>query len=369
MSEKRKNLIEKAQRISRGVEPTFIRPTHYMADLIRALNYYNINNTDLDKKKWFIGFIAQTDKRTAASLLKLDERKFRHAGILARLKLNGSELQTKEQEKLDSMSRELIGSLTAIPQPKVKSSVSLTTTPPIVNVQERIEALAHAHASEFDSAIDDFCLNKSSEFSAKNYLLSNNISIPVAKSIAKLYIPLRQELSEAVLGDDRQLTEGYRNFNKRQLKAFLAFVTKILEDCMQQVVTGKATRAITKKPQSPTKMVAKLKYMKEFKDLDLKSIPIARIVDSTEVWVYNTKLRKIQVYRSTKGSRLSVKNSTILGFDIKLSTQYTIRTPETYFSFNVTSKRELSDSLLGLKTKASVPNGRTSEDCVIIGAF
>lgn len=366
MSDKRKAVIEKAERLSKGVERT-IRPESYKADLIRALNYYNINNTDLDKKKWFIGYVAKTDKRTAAGLLKIDERHFRHAGILARLIEGGTSLQTTEQNKFDAMSKELIARLDA-PAP-VKTKSALTVAAPVVNIQERIEALAHLHGAEFDNAIDEFCALKSSEFSAKNYLLSNNVSAPVAKHIASFYTKLIQELTDAVAGKDVQLNEGYRNFNKRQLKALLAFVSTIVADCSQQVVTAKAQKVVTKKAQTPAKLVAKMNYMRVFDDLKLKSVPSTRIVDSTEVWVYNTKTRKIQVYCSEKGSRLTVKNSSIVGFDIKTSTQYTIRNPEAYFKFNVTSKRELGDSIKSITTKASTPNGRVSEDCIILGAF
>lgn len=366
MSDKREATIEKTQRIIKGVERT-IRPENYKADLISALNYYNINNTDLDKKKWFISHVAKTDKRSAAGLLKIDERHFRHAGILARLIELGNSLQTTEQTKFDDMSKELIARITA-PTP-VKPKSTLTVAIPVVNVQERIEALAHLHGAEFDNAIDEFCALKASDFSAKNYLLSNNVSAPVAKHIASFYTALIKELTDAVAGKDSQLNEGYRNFNKRQLKALLAFVSGIVAECSQQVVTAKAQKVVTKKAQTPAKLVAKMNYMRVFDDLKLKSVPSTRIVDSTEVWVYNTKNRKIQVYRSEKGSRLTAKNSSIVGFDIKTSTQYTIRNPEAYFKFNVTSKRELGDSIKNITTKASTPNGRVSEDCIILGAF
>lgn len=368
MSEKRKSAIEKAERISRGVE-TSIRSESYTADLIRALNYYNINNTDADKKKWFLSYIAKNDKKLAVSLLSVDEREFRHAGILARLLEGGNELKGKELEKFESLKANLISRVTK-PVVKIKSRVSATkTNAPTVNIQDRIEALARLHAAEFNSAIDEFCALKTSEFSAKSYLLSNNVTTPVAKQIASFYSSLVKELKVAVEGKDAQLNEGYKHFNKRQLKALLAFVEGIVSDCTQQAVTAKAKQAVTKKPKTPAKLVAKMPYLPVFEELKLKSVPSTRIVDSTEVWVYNTKARKIQVYCSEKGSRLTVKNSSIVGFDIKTSKQYIIRSPEKYFVFNVTSKRELNASLKTLKTKPSVPNGRMSADCVIIGAF
>lgn len=367
MSEKRKATIEKAERISRGVEAS-IRQESYNSDLIRALNFYNINNNDSDKKKWFLTYIAKSNKKLAVSLLGVDEREFRHAGILARLLEGGNTLRTNELEKYETFKANLI-SLAAKPVAKSKSNLTVAKVTPVVNVQDRIEALARTHAAEFDAEIDKFCALKSSDFSAKNYLLSNNVTAPVAKQISTFYGSLIKELSEAVSGKDSQLNEGYKHFNKRQLKALLTFVETIVSDCTQQIVTAKAKKVVTKKPQTPAKLVAKMNYLRTFDELQLKSVPSTRIVDSTEVWVYNTKSRKLQVYCSEKGSRLTVKNSSIVGFDIKTSSQYTIRSPEKYFVFNVTSKRELNASLKTLKTKSSVPNGRVSEDCIIVGAF
>ena len=92
---KRKQLIERADRMMKGVERQ-LNPDNYMSDLIGALNYYNANHDDKDKKKWLISHLAKTDKKLAVELLKVDEYHFRHAGILARLMDGGSELQEKE---------------------------------------------------------------------------------------------------------------------------------------------------------------------------------------------------------------------------------------------------------------------------------
>ena len=92
---KRKQLIEKADRMMKGVERQ-LNPNHYMRDLIGALNYYNANHDDKDKKKWLISHMAKTDKKLAVELLKVDEYHFRYAGILARLMDGGSELEEKE---------------------------------------------------------------------------------------------------------------------------------------------------------------------------------------------------------------------------------------------------------------------------------
>jgi hypothetical protein len=239
----------------------------------------------------------------------------------------------------------------------------------VVSIQDRIEEKARDLAGEIEGAIDEFITNKKSDFSAKNYLLAQSASAPVAKRIGEFYVRLYNELADAINQEDEQLVEGYSNFNKRELKAFHKFVGVIIEDCEQMVQTAKATRAPRKrKATPPSKVVGKLKYLKEFAELNLKSCKPEDILSATELWVYNTKYRKVQVYKADVGT-LSVKGTTILGFSVKDSTSLTLRKPEEFFKNLSLGKRALNAAIKKITTKPSTPNGRVNEECVLLGAF
>ena len=226
---------------------------------------------------------------------------------------------------------------------------------------------AHELAGEIEGAIDDYVLNRT-DFSAKNYLMANNVSAPIAKRIGEFYVKLYNELADTINGEDEQLTEGYSHFNKRELKAFHKFVGQIIEDCEQMVQTAKVTRAPRKrKPVPLSKQVAKVKYMKEFAELKLKSVKPEEMVGAKEVWVYNTKYRKVQVYKSDNG--LAIKGTTVIGFDVKESKSMTLRKPEEFFKDLSFGKRALNSAVKTIKTKPTTPNGRINEECIILGAF
>jgi hypothetical protein len=74
------------------------------------------------------------------------------------------------------------------------------------------------------------------------------------------------------------------------------------------------------------------------------------------------------VYK-TDGGTLSVKGTTILGFDIKESKTMTLRKPEEFFKGLAMGKRALNGAFKKLTTKPTVPNGRVNEECVLLGAF
>lgn len=360
---KRQKFIDLANAMLKGSERK-ITPENYRGDLIAALNYYNANHDDKDKKKWLIQHVSKTDKSLAADLLKVDEFHFRYAGILARLLDVGSVLQEKEYEFFKER-LEHLKTLT-VRHGTQKKDVAKVLTDNTLSIQQRMEDSARKHASEFDGAIDDFAQSGKTEFSAKNYLVSNNVSGPIAKRIADFYRGTLAELRDAYEGKDAQLREGYSNFNRRELKKIGDFVEQIIADCNQMVQTAKVNRAPRKrKPTSPTKLVARMKYLKEFTELGLKSVKPENVVGANEAWVYNTKTRRISVYRGD----LSIKGTSIVGFDLSNSSQMTIRKPEDFFKGLVMNKRALTSALKAIKTKAIVPNGRTNEDCLILGAF
>jgi hypothetical protein len=372
---KRRQATAKAEAFMKGDERV-LSQENYIRDLLHSLNYYNSNTDDKDKKKWFIAHYAKIDKKVAVELLKVDEYHFRTAGILARLMDLGSELQENEMNHYNAGVEKLLGQIkvrqkSQDKQDKKDAAAAKEASPSnVISIQQRMEEKAHDLAGEIEGAIDDFVLNGcKSEFSTKNYLLANQVAGPIAKRIGELFVGTAQEIEEAIAGTDEQLVEGYSHFNKRELKKFSEFVQNIIADCNQMVQTAKANRAPRKRKEiTPTKQVSKMKFLREFAELNLKSINPTGIIGSSEVWVYNTKYRKVQKYVADNGT-ISVKGTTLVGFNIKDSVSLTLRKPEEFFKGLSLGKRALSNAIKPIKTKPTVPNGRINEECIILGAF
>lgn len=361
---KQKKLIHRSK--SESGDGVQVSSDNYKSDLVRALNHYNTIADDKEKKEWFIKYIAAQDKKLATALSKVDEYHFRHAGVLVRLLDGGTVLQEKEQQFLQERT-EYLTKLAGAHRTKTKpTEVSHVAT---VSIQQRMDDKAHELAGEIEGAIDEFIVNKSTDFSTRGYLTSKQVTAPIAKRIGEFFVGRRDELYEALAGEDKQLVEGYSNFTKRELKKFAEFMSSIVDDCSQMVQTAKATRAPrAKKAVNPAKLVSKMKYMKEFSELKLKSINPIQVLACTELWVYNTKYRKLQVYRAEYGN-LSVKGTTIVGYSLKDSQSMTLRKPDEFFKNTSIGKRALNGSVKKLTTKPSTPNGRINEECVLLGAF
>ena len=132
----------------KGSEPS-LSPETYNTDFLKALNYYNSENDDKDKKKWLITYVAKQDKKLAVSLTKVDEKWFRHAGIMARLVTNGSMLLEKEELFLSNKIQELTIRANVKDAP-IKVSKPVTNVIPLSTIQERMDEKAHDLAGEID---------------------------------------------------------------------------------------------------------------------------------------------------------------------------------------------------------------------------
>jgi hypothetical protein len=142
-----------------------------------------------------------------------------------------------------------------------------------------------------------------------------------------------------------------------------------------------ASQKATRKPRKPKeikkdKVVAKLKFKKEDAPLKLVSVNPTEIIGASELWVYNTKTRKIGKYIASNidptgqgraGSGLSVKGTTIQGFDEEASIQKTLRKPaEQITEFKNAGKVALRKYLDEIKAVDIKLNGRINADVILL---
>ena len=125
---------------------------------------------------------------------------------------------------------------------------------------------------------------------------------------------------------DEQLVEGYAHINKPNARAIVERLKELLDMLQLGATPKKAVRR--KKPQDPRKIVARLRHMKANKDLNIASINPIDILGSTEVWIYDTKRKRLGVYMSAQAGALGVKGTSITGYDEGLSYEKTLRKHE-----------------------------------------
>jgi hypothetical protein len=344
-------------------EPT-LNPLDYTASMMRALNYYNSAFENKDKRKWFMSYVG----KNSTEFDSLSDFDFRSIGTVIRLKQREQPLNDKDLQFIEDSIAELrvkakggkvISSLKGAPKVKEEK--------PVVSIQDRIAEAASTHIGEINGLIDEFVMNDV-DIDVGAYLKSNEVSPQVSRLIPKAFTSTISELEEALEGSDKQLVEGYSHLKKVKLKKLIAQLKAIEDACQQQVVTAKAARKPRARKEKPASVLAaKVKFMKEFTELKLTSEKPEKIVGSSEVWIYNTKYKKLQVYRSL--GTLSIKGTTILNYDVATSGAKTIRKPELVTGYATMTKRTLAGEFKALKTKEAAVNGRINEECIILKVF
>ena len=368
---KKKDKIERVGNMLRGGagEP-LVTKANYTVDLPMALNWYGLHEDDRTMRKWLTSYLTTNGKREYSKVVdKAWDVEVKAMCVLVRLMARDQYVSDDHKKFIDNR-LSFIKSKYTEEVANVTTDVAKTTTiaVPMVSIDQRITDAARKYAAEIDNEIDNFVRNKKSDFSMKAFLLSNSISGAVSKKIGGFYTGLISEVKEALEGKDEQLVEGYAYFSKAELKRFLSFVESIVADCQQQVVAAKATRLPRKRKEKPAGvLVARMQYQKEFTELNMKSVPPTTIIGASELWVYNTKYRRVSVYYALDRGGLSVRGTTILNYDTSKSETKTLRKPEDFFK--VSGKRAMATALNSVKTKGITPNGRINNETILIGAF
>jgi hypothetical protein len=133
----------------------------------------------------------------------------------------------------------------------------------------------------------------------------------------------------------------------------------------QEAKVNRKPRA--KKSVPAEKVVAKLKYMKSNEPLKLVSINPTDIIGSKELWIFNTKTRKLGRYVANEYMELGVKGTTITGFNENTSICKTLRKPEEKLKeFKAAGKVQLRKFLDDINATDTKMNGRINEETILL---
>jgi len=243
---------------------------------------------------------------------------------------------------------------------------------PQISIQERVREASYKMAEEIEDALELFAEDPATfdpkAFKVLNLLKGKDAKAAHARIIRDFYQRQHDEYVELQEGKCEQLKEAYRHLSKADVKKIVSFYNEILSACnmlMQEAKVNRKPRA--KKTVSKDKLVAKVKYAKTFEPLKLVSINPADIIGSKELWVYNTKTRKLGKYVANEYMELGIKGTSITGFSENLSVQKTLRKPEEKLKeFKSAGKVALRKFLEDINAVDTKMNGRINEETVLL---
>ena len=240
-------------------------------------------------------------------------------------------------------------------------------------IQERVRESAMRMTEEIEDAIDSFQTDPEAfdpkAFKMLNLLKGKEVKAAHARIIKTFYERDLAELEELASGKgDEQLREAYSHRSKKQIRNLITFYQEIMSACDMLAQEAKVNRKPRKTKAVPKeKLVAKLKFMKSNEPLKLVSVNPTDIIGAVELWVYNTKNRKLGRYVASEFNTLGVKGTSLTGFDEFKSVCKTLRKPEDKLKeFKAAGKVQLRKFLDDINATDTKMNGRLNEEIILL---
>ncbi len=205
----------------------------------------------------------------------------------------------------------------------------------------------------------------------------NDEMIELEEVLHKVPTTIKSKWTEQEQDWHNQLLEAYSLFDVSDIKKKHKALKLVVDACDMIIAEGKLTRKPRKvKPKSAEKLVAKLKYKQSDEKTALVSINPADIIKAEELWVYNTKTRKIGRYitsvydpqkQKREGTGLEVKGTTIIRYSETESISKTLRKPvEQLAEFKKCGKIQRKKFFESIKTTETKLNGRINPDTILL---
>ena len=307
-----------------GDEPSFDKDSDF--SLITALNWYSYAGTPKESKKYTLQYLKDRkyDKDVLERVSSLDEERFQNIGFVCRIISRGGVLGRAErksfQDKLELLTEDDGNAVDVVETEEVIEQKNKN------DIQKRIADKTSEFCGEVLNIIDICVASNDWDFNLYVWLLGAGVKTVHTKKIISI---LQKELDEMLRvqeGKDKILVEAYSNFSKTRMKSYIKMLGNFIEDCRRIVPTKKTIS----KPKAVNldKVVSKLSFKKEDIEYKLKSIQPKSVLGASELWVFNTKTRKLGRYIAKDADGLGIKGSKITNYNEETSTQKILRKPD-----------------------------------------
>ena len=341
----------------------------------KSFNFYNYFYNQKDMRKFLLEWVKKNMKLTPAQFEAFSSASPDSLPItvysLARAHIKaGMPFRARHTEYVTKNVMEIVNSKPIAEKVRIAKAAKAEkdAVAHVPTIQERMAEKTAETIGEMEGIVDEAMHGRPTE---NIYALLTTRAVPQSQvgKIRDVFQKQINELAASIGSKQEHLKEGYKFLKKDALNTVSAFYVKLMEDLDSYTAVKKATKkARVKKPKSKEKQVAKVKYMKESKELKLISVNPADIIGAQEVWVYHTKYRKLGKYVADSLSlTLGVKGTSITGYDTNLSTAKTLRKPtEQLKELMKAGKVQLRTFLKDIKAVETKLNGRLNAEILIL---
>ena len=355
-------------------EPTWEKRTEPCSqfDLVFAFQWYNHNKESKDARKYLVEYLSKNNQITelqkqASSSLNLSWNIV--DGWLARCLSRGAWVPdgvfNNFQERMDVF-RDRLDKIVA----EKNLATTVVDTSNVVSIQERVQSKVDYFVMELEAKFDELWHRGSGEeFVAYTWMIENEVKPMHATKIAEYFRTRAAEWIDIIekRSKDEYIRESYPRSTKEMI-AGAKILTAIVSDAEKLASNKNAARKPRKKkPVSFEKKVKGLKFKKDDTENKLVSIDPVKIMGSQQLWIYNTKTRKLGVYVAKDDAGLEVKGSTIQNYKYSESVSKTVRKPKEVLSRVLDGGKVVLRKVMSeINSKPKELNGRINRDTILL---
>ena len=337
----------------------------YKETIQTLFNWYSAEKKRSDAYKYHLDYVKKFRPKDYKLFQKVGENEIvTTLGWIARLVVRGAKVSNEHRVRLEQNIEMLLSGVLLADQVQEVETLEKKT---VINIQEAIKQKTKEYIGELEGVIDSF-LKEDKEFSLYNDFKGKQIPAPYVSDVKTWVQKNLDAYNEVIASKDSQLVEGYSNISKKKLKALIKMLEQFIEDCDKYGQFKKANRkprAVREKP--PAQQVKSIKYKTKDEELNIESEKPVDMIGAGQVWLFNTKTRKLSVYTSESAKGILVKGTTLQNWDPEKSKQKTLRKPaEQIKELLEAGKVKMRTFIDSIKSKEGNVNGRINIDTVIV---
>ena len=255
---------------------------------------------------------------------------------------------------------------------KKSSVVKNVDAPPKPNVHAIMtKKVKDSVLCELEAMLDEWTEDakaKIKKMPIASILRGENIPVSFIGPVTRWLEKHKSDYTDAYEKTCPEMVEGYSYLSMPQLRNRI----KAIDDMLNEIVLYKSSKKSARKPRvkkakSADKQVSRLNYLNESEEYCMQSCDPTRIVCAQTMFMFNTKYRKVTIFKAAGPDGFTVQGSTLKGFDETKSYSFTLRKPKEVLPILATkTERQVDKELAKIKTKRNPANGRINKDTILI---
>lgn len=319
---------------------------NYLRD---ALHYYTYASSNGQKKEWFLDWTNEHKER----LSLINDSFFTVAGALARISSLGVKVEEQES-KLQSFLDKFLDYAEDLWEDKQKKLKTRQAKKDRKDEQEFLQ-----YFEVFEYTIDEIVTGSKKKFDFLEWIRNEKVPTRFQWELKSRAESLLTEIES----QEEDFVEGYSNLSKSVKKNLIESLSVFHEEIPVKVKT------VSKKPRKKRKVNPDIKV----KNLHYKkkgSEDPKKVLGASVVILYNEKYRTLTALVSASDDGLTIKGTSIHGWDEEKSYRKKLRKPEETLSKIANEPKTRIKKLVDeLTTQYMAVNGRVNEDTVIVKIF